>query len=267
MTASPVNAVAVEVKDLTKSFKGKIAIDQVNLTVQQGEMVALVGASGSGKSTLLRNINGLQQADGGRVEIFGTPLQFEGQLHSKVRKLRSHIGFIFQQFNLVNRLTVLENVLIGNLSQISPLRSVFKSFTPSQKKEALAALERVGILEQAYKRASTLSGGQQQRVAIARCLMQRAKIILADEPIASLDPESARKIMELLTILNQEQGITVMISLHQVPMVRRYCHRAIALREGQVKFDGQTLDLDDHSLAHIYGAAVEELILSKHNEH
>ncbi|MBX2864125.1 MAG: ATP-binding cassette domain-containing protein, partial [Leptolyngbyaceae cyanobacterium MAG.088] len=186
---------AVRVTGLSKAFKGQPALQAVSMTVAMGEMVALVGASGSGKSTLLRNLNGLQQADQGQVEIFGNVLQIEGELHSKARKIRSQIGFIFQQFNLVNRLTALENVLVGNLSQLSLWRSLVRNFTKAEKIQALAALERVGILEQAHKRASTLSGGQQQRVAIARCLMQGAKIILADEPIASLDPDSARKVM------------------------------------------------------------------------
>jgi phosphonate transport system ATP-binding protein len=259
-------APAVKVHQLSKSFKGQPALQSVSLQVGVGEMVALVGASGSGKSTLLRNMNGLQQAEQGTVEIFGSPLQIDGKLHSKARQLRSQIGFIFQQFNLVNRLTVLENVLVGNLSQVSMMRSLVRGFSKQEKLRALTALERVGILNQAYKRASTLSGGQQQRVAIARCLMQGAKIILADEPIASLDPESARKVMELLTYLNKEQGITIITSLHQVQVVRRYYERAIALRDGAVQFDGHIKDLDNQQLNNIYGAAAEELVLSGHAE-
>lgn len=264
----PFRLTAVEVKGLTKTFaRGKlVALRDIHLSVANGEMIALVGASGSGKSTLLRTINGLQQADQGSVEIYGTPLQSNGCLHSKVRKIRSQIGFIFQQFNLVNRLTVIENVLAGNLSQVPLARSVLHWFTREEKVRALAALEQVGILDQAYKRASALSGGQQQRVAIARCLMQEARIILADEPIASLDPESARKVMELLTGLSQERGITVITSLHQVQIVRRYFNRAIALKDGEVKFDGRTIDLDNAKLDQIYGAAAEELVLRGHGE-
>lgn len=257
---------AVEVEHLYKSFRGKPALQDVNVSIRRGEMVALVGASGSGKSTLLRNINGLQQADRGSIKIYDTPLQTNGVFHSKIRHLRSQIGFIFQQFNLVNRLTVIENVLVGDLANVSPMASLLRLFSVDQKQRALSALERVGILEQAYKRASALSGGQQQRVAIARCLMQGAQIILADEPIASLDPESARKVMELLVSLNREQGITVVTSLHQVQMVRRYCPRAVALRDGQVRFDGKTIDLNDERLAEIYGSAVEELVMSGHSE-
>ncbi|MEM9807208.1 MAG: phosphonate ABC transporter ATP-binding protein [Cyanobacteria bacterium P01_D01_bin.56] len=260
------NQTAVQVHNLSKSFKGQPALERVNMRVVEGEMVALVGASGSGKSTLLRNLNGLQQADSGQVEIFGNVLQIDGQFHSKVRNIRSQIGFIFQQFNLVNRLTALENVLVGNLSQVSTWRSLIRRFDKSEKLQALAALERVGILEQAHKRASALSGGQQQRVAIARCLMQGAKIILADEPIASLDPDSARKVMELLTSLNEEQGITVVTSLHQVQVVQRYFKRSVALRQGIVCFDGYTADLDANRLNSIYGSAAEELVMSGHSE-
>ncbi|MGF1524938.1 MAG: phosphonate ABC transporter ATP-binding protein [Leptolyngbyaceae cyanobacterium] len=264
--SSSLSQPAIRVDDLYKSFRGHYALRGVNLQVSDGEMVALVGASGSGKSTLLRNLNALQQADQGTVEIFGSPLQVDGKLHSKTRQLRSQIGFIFQQFNLVNRLTVLDNVLVGNLSRISPWRSLLRNFTKEQKLRALASLERVGILEQAYKRAASLSGGQQQRVAIARCLMQGAKIILADEPIASLDPESARRVMEMLVQLNEEQGITVVSSLHQVQMVRHYFKRSVALRDGSVRFDGLTTELDDRRLNDIYGSAAEELILTGHGE-
>ncbi len=257
---------AVEVKHLTKSFNKIAALRDVSFSVVDGEMIALVGASGSGKSTLLRNLNGLQKADQGTVEIYGAPIQVNGSLHSNVRKLRSQMGFIFQQFNLVERLTILENVLIGNLSRIPSLRSTLRWFTQLEKEQALAALERVGILQHAYKRASDLSGGQRQRVAIARCLMQGAHIILADEPIASLDPESARKVMELLTGLNREHGITVITSLHQIQMVRHYFKRAIALRDGEVRFDGEVSILDDLKLNEIYGAAAEELVLRGHAE-
>ncbi|MEM8505193.1 MAG: phosphonate ABC transporter ATP-binding protein [Cyanobacteria bacterium P01_D01_bin.1] len=257
---------ALLVRQISKSFSAKVAVDQVDFRIGSGEMVALVGASGSGKSTLLRCLNGLHQAESGQVEIFGSTLQSDGKLHSRVRQLRSQVGFIFQQFNLVNRLSVLENVLVGNLSQTSLWRSAFRVFSAQEKATALAALNRVGILEQAYKRASLLSGGQQQRVAIARCLMQGAKIILADEPIASLDPESAHRVMKLLTELNHEQGITVVTSLHQVQMVRAYFPRAIALQNGQVRFDGDTQALDDERLSQIYGAAAEELVRRGHSE-
>ena len=260
------DAYAVAAKRITKSFRGNVAVKDAGFSVNAGEMVALVGASGSGKSTLLRCLNGLYQVDEGTVEVSGALLQSGGKLHSNVRQLRSQIGFIFQQFNLVNRLSVLDNVLLGNLSRISAIKSALRLFTREEKARALAALERVGIIEQAYKRAAALSGGQQQRVAIARCLMQGAKVILADEPIASLDPESAHRVMKLLRELNYEQGITVITSLHQVQMVRAYFSRAIALQGGSVHFDGMTELLTDERLGQIYGAAAEELVQRGHSD-
>ncbi|MEO1131877.1 MAG: phosphonate ABC transporter ATP-binding protein, partial [Cyanobacteria bacterium J06639_1] len=251
---------------LHKSFRGKPALQGVSFRAMQGEMLALVGASGSGKSTLLRNLNGLQTADRGTIRVLGSVVQADGRMSDRIRVARSQMGCIFQQFNLVRRLTALENVLVGNLSTVSLPRSLLYWFTKEQKMRALAALERVGILDQAYKRASALSGGQQQRVAIARCLVQGANIILADEPIASLDPESARRVMELLDDLNRESGITVVVSLHQVQMVRRYTRRAIALKDGIVHFDGRTTELDNTLLDTIYGAAAEELVLQGHGE-
>ncbi|MEO1395105.1 MAG: phosphonate ABC transporter ATP-binding protein [Cyanobacteria bacterium J06634_5] len=257
---------AVAARGITKSFRGNVAVKEAGFSVNAGEMVALVGASGSGKSTLLRCLNGLHQVDAGTVEISGMTLQSGGKLHANVRQLRGQIGFIFQQFNLVNRLSVLENVLLGNLSRISTVKSALRLFTQAEKVRALAALERVGIIEQAYKRAAALSGGQQQRVAIARCLTQGANVLLADEPIASLDPESAHRVMKLLTELNREQGITVITSLHQVQMVRAYFPRAIALQAGEVHFDGPTESLTDERLSHIYGAAAEELVRRGHSD-
>lgn len=266
MSAPPSPIPIINVEHVSKSFKGYFALQKVSFHVQPGEMVALVGASGSGKSTLLRSLNGLQQIDAGKIEISGTLLQADGQYHAKVRWLRSQMGCIFQQFNLVNRLTAVENVMLGSLATVPLWRSLLRYFTQAEKLQALAALERVGILDQAYQRASRLSGGQQQRVAIARCLVQGAKVILADEPIASLDPESASRVMELLTQLNQEQGITVLTSLHQVQVVQRYFPRSVALRQGVVCFDGPTQDLDAAQLTQIYGAASEELVLQGHGE-
>ena len=263
---SVIKETAVEVTDLTKTFKGKTALNGVSFSVKSGEMVALVGASGSGKSTLLRHLNGLERGESGTVKVFDFALQSDGQFHSKIRQLRGQMGCIFQQFNLVKRLTVIENVLAGNLGKISLARSTIRYITKAEKIQALSALERVGILDQAYKRASMLSGGQQQRVAIARCLVQGARIILADEPIASLDPESARKVMELLGELNRQNGITVITSLHQVQMVRRYFPRAVALKNGEILFDGDTAELDENRLNELYGSAAKELVLSGHGE-
>ncbi|GLQ71995.1 ATP-binding cassette domain-containing protein [Vibrio penaeicida] len=190
----------VNVADLNKTFGENRALNNINLDLTHRGMTALLGPSGSGKSTLLRHLNGLMAGDkssstSGEIQIMGQPVQLGGKVHKKIRSTRSQAGFIFQQFNLVNRLSVLTNVLIGALSETPWWRSLSGQFTQAQQKKALEALDRVGMAAFAHQRVSTLSGGQQQRVAIARALMQDAKIIFADEPIASLDPESSRIVM------------------------------------------------------------------------
>jgi len=241
----------IRVEKLSKTFHHNKALHAVDLTVQQGEMVALLGPSGSGKSTLLRHLSGLITCDKtpeSRVELLGNTVQHAGRLASDIRKSRAQTGYIFQQFNLVNRLTVLENVLIGALGSTPFWRTCLRWFSPSQKQEALQALTRVGMAHFA----PPLSGGQQQRVAIARALMQKAKIILADEPIASLDPESARIVMETLRDINQNDGITVVVTLHQVDYALRYCERIVALRQGNVFFDGASHQFDNERFDHLY---------------
>lgn len=249
----------IVVKQLHKHFDKNHALKGIDLQVNQGEMVALLGPSGSGKSTFLRHINGLVCADKqsvSRVEVLNLPIQQAGKLCKDIRHSRRHMGYIFQQFNLVNRLSVLQNVLIGGLSETPLWRTLTGRFTTVQKQQALAALKRVGLEEFAKQRVSTLSGGQQQRVAIARALMQKAKIILADEPIASLDPESSRIVMEILTDINQQEGIAVVVTLHQVDYAKRYCPRVVALKEGEVFFDGASTALDDATLAGLYGSKI-----------
>jgi phosphonate transport system ATP-binding protein len=193
-------------------------LQAVSLMVEPGEMVGLIGASGSGKSTLLRHIAGLASSDrdAGAIHVDRRVVQHNGRIARDIRQQRASIGFVFQQFNLVERLPVLTNVCVGGLARIPLWRSLAGLFTAAERRAALEALARVGIEEQAYQRASTLSGGQQQRAAIARVLIQGAKTLLADEPIASLDPESARRVMELLHDVNQRDGMTVLVSLHQV---------------------------------------------------
>ena len=243
----------LEVTNITKSFgAGAHALQNTSLKIEPGEMVALIGASGSGKSTLLRHVSGFLAADmgSGAIQVGSNTIQDQGKIASNIRAMRADIGFIFQQFNLVGRMNVLTNVLTGMLPRVPLWRSLLAHFTEAEKLEAYDALRVIGIEDLAYQRASTLSGGQQQRVAIARCLVQHAKIILADEPIASLDPESARK----------EHGITVLVSLHQVQFARRYCPRTIALRMGEVIYDGPSQDLTPQHLRTLYGASVEELL-------
>ena len=242
----------IRVEKLAKTFNQHQALHAVDLNIHHGEMVALLGPSGSGKSTLLRHLSGLITGDksvGSHIELLGRTVQREGRLARDIRKSRAHTGYIFQQFNLVNRLSVLENVLLGS----TPFwRTCFSYFTREQKQRALQALTRVGMVHFAHQRVSTLSGGQQQRVAIARALMQQAKVILADEPIASLDPESARIVMDTLRDINQNDGITVVVTLHQVDYALRYCERIVALRQGHVFYDGCSQQFDNERFDHLY---------------
>lgn len=255
---------AIHVERLNKTFARKPALVDLALSIQPGEMVALIGASGSGKSTLLRHLAGLACCDrgnGGTVQVLGREVQAAGRLNGKVRKLRSDIGYIFQQFNLVNRLSVLDNVLLGCLGRMPGWRGNLGLFNAEEKQRALQSLDRVGLVDLAAQRASTLSGGQQQRVAIARALTQRAEVILADEPIASLDPESARKVMEILADINRTDGKTVVVTLHQVDYAVRYCPRAVALKGGRIHFDGDAQNLSSQFLNDLYGADVDTSLM------
>ncbi|MEJ8571966.1 phosphonate ABC transporter ATP-binding protein [Microbaculum marinum] len=256
---------AVVVEGLSKTFRGgKRALNDVSMSIDGGEMVALIGASGSGKSTLIRHVAGLVQGDRDaccKVTVNGRPVQCNGLLTAEARDIRREVGVIFQQFNLVTRLSVLTNVLTGVLGRIPALRGTFGIFTREERIAAMRALARVGIAEAAGQRASTLSGGQQQRAAIARAMVQGARVILADEPIASLDPASAKRVMETLSEINLNDGITVIVSLHQVEYARRYCRRTIALRDGEIAFDGPSEALTHDFLRELYGDASEELVL------
>lgn len=251
---------AVEIRDLHKTFaSGRKALDAVSLTVGRGEMVALIGASGSGKSTLLRHIPGFLVADRGEVVVGGACVQSAGRRTPSVRRIRTGIGFVFQQFNLVERLPVITNVLVGQLHRMPGWRRFLMRFSIHERADAIRALTSVGIGETAWQRACTLSGGQQQRAAIARCLVQRARLILADEPIASLDPESSRRVMELLQTVNRVERCTVLVSLHQVEFAIRYCPRTIALRAGRVVYDGPSAALTPELLGDLYGSDVGDL--------
>jgi phosphonate transport system ATP-binding protein len=252
---------AITVSNLSKKYGNTCALDCVNLTLERGEMVALIGASGSGKSTLIRHIAGLETGDGrsGRVEILDTVSQKDGRLTGYVK--RGAVSVLFQQFNLVGRLSVLTNVLIGLLGRVPRWRGTLGLFNATEKDAARAALARVGIPQVAVQRSSTLSGGQQQRAAIARTLVQGAEILIADEPISALDPSSARRVMDVLADINTQDRITVLVSLHQVEYARRYCKRTIAMRNGAVVFDGPSTSLSNAFLAELYGSASEELVL------
>ncbi len=255
---------SIIVSHVSKTFGCCKALARVSVSVADGEMVALIGASGSGKSTLLRQIAGLSASDRGTesssICVRGRTVQRDGRLANDVRDIRAGIGFVFQQFNLVARLPVITNVLAGMLHCVPTWRSTVKYFTRDEIRIGLEALARVGIADLALQRASTLSGGQQQRAAIARTLVQRAGVILADEPIASLDPESSRKVMDTLARINREDGTTVLVSLHQVNVALKCCPRTIALHKGSVVYDGPSAVLTPTLLRELYGAEAEEIL-------
>jgi len=258
-------AQAITVSRFTKTFGARKALKSVDLVVETGEMTALIGPSGSGKSTLLRSIGGLNVGDVGGdpdvgvVRVGGEAVQAAGRPARTIREVRRGLGFIFQQFNLVGRLSLMSNVLVGSLGRLPGWRGLVGAFPAEERERARAALERVGLAEFAERRTSTLSGGQQQRGAIARALVQGAKIVLADEPIASLDPVSARRVMELLAELNREEGMTVVVSLHQVDAAVRFCRRVIAMRDGEIVYDGPPSGLSQDRLREIYGPEYEDL--------
>jgi phosphonate transport system ATP-binding protein len=254
---------AIRIERLSKTFgNGRKALDEIDLRIAPGEMVALIGASGSGKSTLLRHIAGFTASDAqpSTIEILGRPIQQNGRIVREVRRIRRDIGFVFQQFNLVNRLSVETNVLIGALSRLPWWRRLTGCFPRAERAQARAALDEVGIGEHARERAANLSGGQQQRAALARALAQHARIVLADEPIASLDPESSRRVMDMLRALNLDHRITVLVSLHQVDIAMQYCARTIALRRGKVVYDGPSGALTPALLKKLYGDDARELL-------
>lgn len=260
------NTSAIAVRELRKTFGTSVALKDVTLSVARGEMVALLGASGSGKSTLLRHLSGLHAADAGstsHVEVLGRTVQQGGRLAGDIRAIRSRVAMIFQQFNLVDRLPVMVNVLAGALHRLPMWRGLLRRFPAGELQRAWEALGKVGIDKCAWQRASTLSGGQQQRAAISRALVQGAELVLADEPIASLDPESSRRVMELLAQVNRELGVTVLVSLHQVDYAFAFCPRTIALRAGSVVYDGPTRALTPARLRELYGAQTEELLLGQ----
>ncbi|MBI5908224.1 MAG: phosphonate ABC transporter ATP-binding protein [Burkholderiales bacterium] len=255
---------AIRINTLSKTFgNGRKALQQVDLSIAPGEMVALIGASGSGKSTLLRHMAGLMAGDAhsqGSIKIHGRTVQCNGKIASDIRSVRAGVGFVFQQFNLVARLPVIVNVLAGTLHKVPMWRSLIRWFTPEEKARGIEALRRVGIDECWAQRASTLSGGQQQRAAIARAMVQGAKVLLADEPIASLDPESSRKVMDILARVNREDQCTVVVSLHQVNVAMKYCARTVALHLGRVVYDGPSAALTPALLRELYGAEADEIL-------
>ena len=251
----------LQVENLTMIYpNGTVALRDVSFTVDDGEFLAIIGLSGSGKSTLLRCINRLIEPTKGRIIWNGVDVTKASQ--GELRVIRREIGMIFQHFNLVRRSSVLTNVLSGRLGYTPPSWSLINRFRKEDRDKAMSVLSRVGIPDKARNRADTLSGGQQQRVGIARALMQDPKIILADEPVASLDPVLAHSILGTLEKLNQEDGITIMCSLHFLDLVQRYGTKVIGLRDGRVVFEGSSDDvrkISDERFKEIYGEEAERL--------
>jgi phosphonate transport system ATP-binding protein len=251
----------LKVENLTHIYPdGTVALRDVSFEVPAGEFLGIIGLSGSGKSTLLRCINRLLDPTEGRVTWNG--IELTALDHGELRRYRREIGMIFQHFNLVKRSSVLNNVLSGRLGYTPPSWSLINRFSRADREKAMAVLERMGISEKVYNRADELSGGQQQRVGIARALMQDPKMILADEPVASLDPVLAHSILGALETLNQEDNITVLCSLHFLDLVQRYATRVVGLREGRLVYSGTKADvgkLSDERFRDIYGEDAQRL--------
>ena len=238
----------LEINNLKKTFdNGTEALNGVNLKVKKGEFLSILGPSGSGKTTLLRSINGLESIDNGKIF-------FESEKINKdnLPEIQKKTGMIFQEFNLVNNLSAINNVLTGLLNSSSKFLSMFYLFTKEQKLEALKALETVGLLNKAYERVDELSGGQRQRIGIARAIIKRPKLLLADEPVASLDPKAANLIMSLLKKINKEFEITVICNLHQVELASKYSDRIVGLLEGEIMFDKTASNINKTAISEIY---------------
>jgi len=257
--------IVLELVHLSRRFGTTRAVAAANLRIEPGEMVGIIGPSGAGKSTLLRLINRMIEPSEGHIAADGVNIStLRGRA---LRRWRARTAMIFQQFNLIGRLDVLTNVLCGGLHEVPVYRMLFRLFTKREQAAALQALDRMGLAEIAMKRADALSGGQQQRVAIARALMQKPTMILADEPIASLDPMNAKIVMDALADINHRDGITVLCNLHTLDTARTYCRRIIGMSAGRIVFDGAPEALTDATLREIYGthesgAAVDERMTS-----
>ena len=249
---------SLSLRNLTKRFDNNLAVDQVSLDFEAGSFVGIIGRSGAGKSTLLRMINRLNEPSEGSVVFNGAVVtDFQGQ---DLNQWRRNCAMVFQQFNLIGRLDVLTNVLMGRLTSVPTWRAMLTLWSDADKLEALEALDRFGMADFASQRCDQLSGGQQQRVAICRALVQRPQIILADEPIASLDPRNTQMVMDALRTINQEMGITVLCNLHDLDLARDYCGRLVGMASGKVVFDGAPNQLTDDAVKHLYGIEANEAL-------
>lgn len=237
-----------ELKEISKVYDRKVALSPLSITIKKGEMVALIGPSGAGKTTLLNTLANILKTDSGELHIDGI-ISTE---YKTGKQLAKKVGIIRQQFDLVGQLPVVQNVLVGRLAQWGFFKSLISLLSPQEKEIAARALERVGLLEKIYEKTSTLSGGEQQRVAMARLLVQKPEIILADEPVASLDPARAEDILSMLTKLVQEENQTLVASMHSVEYAKKYFNRIIALREGKVYFDLPTEKVTEKHLFELY---------------
>lgn len=247
----------IEFKAVGKTYpNGTEALKNANLTIEQGEFVAIIGLSGAGKSTLLRSINQMHQITTGELFVNG---QDVSKLKGKgLRKFRRNIGMVFQSFNLVKRTSVIKNVLTAKVADIPLWKSILGLYSKEDVLLCLNALDQVGILDKAYSRADQLSGGQQQRVALARCLAQNPQIILADEPVASLDPVTAEHVMDDFVRINESMNITVVINIHHVDLALKYAKRVVGIRGGEIVFDGPASDVNEAILYQVYGRALNE---------
>ena len=249
----------LKIDSLSKEYKGGTkALTDINFSIKEGEFVSIIGPSGAGKSTLLRCINKMIDTTKGSI-VFDN-ISVENIKKNKLRELRTKIGMIFQHYNLVNRLSVVENVLHGRLGYKSTLEGVIGKYTEEEKENAFNILQKLGLEDEAYKRCDQLSGGQKQRVGIARALIQNPKLVLCDEPIASLDPSASKIIMDHLSNINKEMGITCLLNLHQVDVAVKYSHRIIGINKGRVIFDGKPEDLTKAKIHEIYGSEFGSLI-------
>ena len=238
----------LEINNLTKTFSnGTPALKGIDLKINKGEFVSILGRSGSGKTTLLRSINGLERASGGEIYLDNKRVNFD-----TINEVQNKTGMIFQEFNLINNLSAINNVLTGLLNTSNKFLSLFYLFSKSQKIEALKSLETVGLLEKSYNRSDELSGGQRQRVGIARAIIKKPLLLLADEPVASLDPKGADLIISLLKKINQEYGTTILCNLHQVDLAKKYSDRVVGLVDGKVIFNKKSSDIDKNYLQKIY---------------
>lgn len=253
----------LSIENLTRRFGSKAAVDDVSLQIEPGAFIGVIGRSGAGKSTLLRMINRLEQPTSGSIRFEGMEVtQLRG---SALSSWRARCAMIFQQFNLVGRLDVLTNVLMGRLNHVGALRSMLQLWSEADIALALSALEQLDIAELASQRADSLSGGQQQRVAIARALVQDPRIILADEPIASLDPRNTRVVMDALQRINRHHGIMVLCNLHSIELAQTYCDRLIGMAQGRIAFDGPPAALTESAARELYGLEAKEVMESGWN--